>query len=187
MDKDLGESVTYWLQEWRDGNQSALERVTALIYRDLRRRAAHYLAGEQVGHTLQPTALVHEAYLQVASIRDVDWQTRGHFIALMAQIMRRVLIDHARRRKSAKRTPPMASEPSGEMTPATLDLLVVDEALTRMTGRYPRLAQVVELRFWGGLESEEIAQVLDVSLTTVERDWRFARAWLQDQIGTAPD
>lgn len=81
----------------------------------------------------------------------------------------------------------MASEPSGEMTPATLDLLVVDEALTRMTGRYPRLAQVVELRFWGGLESEEIAQVLDVSLTTVERDWRFARAWLQDQIGTAPD
>jgi RNA polymerase sigma factor (TIGR02999 family) len=185
MATNLAESVTFWLQQWRDGDESALERITALIYRDLRRLAAHYLAGEQAGHTLQPTALVHEAYLQVASIRDVDWKTRSHFIALMAQIMRRILIDHARRRKSVKRTPSpaVASEPAGGFTPATLDVLSVDEALTRMTARYPRPAQVVELRFFGGLESEEIARVLEVSLTTVERDWRFARAWLQDQMG----
>jgi RNA polymerase sigma factor (TIGR02999 family) len=184
MAANLSESVTFWLQQWRDGDQSALERITALIYRDLRRLASHYLAGEQAGHTLQPTALVHEAYLQVASIRDVDWKTRSHFIALMAQIMRRILIDHARRRKSAKRTPPLAvaSGPRGA-TAATLDVLSVDEALTRMTTRYPRPAQVVELRFFGGLESEEIARVLEISLTTVERDWRFARAWLQDQMG----
>ena len=186
MAANLSESVTFWLQQWREGDESALERITALIYRDLRRLAGHYLAGEQAGHTLQPTALVHEAYLQVASIRDVDWKTRSHFVALMAQIMRRILIDHARRRKSAKRTPPAAvARGHGGMTAATLDVLSVDEALTRMTSRYPRPAQVVELRFFGGLESEEIARVLEVSLTTVERDWRFARAWLQDQMGAA--
>jgi RNA polymerase sigma-70 factor, ECF subfamily len=185
MATNLSESVTLWLQQWRDGDEYALERITALIYGDLRRLAAHYLAGEQAGHTLQPTALVHEAYLQVGSIRDVDWKTRSHFIALMAQIMRRILIDHARRRKSAKRTPPVAAEPAGGLAPATLDVLSVDEALKRMTVQYPRPAQVVELRFFGGLESEEIARVLEVSLTTVERDWRFARAWLQDQMGAA--
>ena len=185
MGSNLAESVTFWLREWRDGDESALERITSLIYRDLRRLAAHYLAGEQSGHTLQPTALVHEAYLQVASIREVDWKARGHFIALMAQIMRRILIDHARRRRSAKRTPlpQLASGSIGGLTLAALDVLLVDEALTRMTARYPRPAQVVELRFFGGLESEEIAQVMEISLTTVERDWRFARAWLQDQLG----
>jgi RNA polymerase sigma factor (TIGR02999 family) len=189
MASNLADSVTFWLHQWRDGNESAMERIAALIYRDLRRLAAHYLAGEQTGHTLQPTALVHEAFLQVASIREVDWKTRSHFIALVAQIMRRVLIDHARRRKSAKRMPPppVASGPAWGSALATLDVLSVDEALTRMTARYPRPAQVVELRFFGGLESEEIARVLEVSLTTVERDWRFARAWLQDQMGAAPE
>jgi RNA polymerase sigma factor (TIGR02999 family) len=173
------------LLQWRQGNDKALERITDLVYRDLKRLAAHYLDGEQASKTLQPTALVHEAYLHIASIRDLDWKARGQFIAVMAQMMRRILIDHARRRKSAKRD---SGQPlniaGGEGEPQVLDMLLVDQVLDRMSSRYPRHAEIVQLRFFGGLESKEIAEVMDISLTTVERDWRFARAWLQKQLSS---
>jgi len=180
------ESVTGWLHRWREGDAEALERVTELVYRDLKRLAAYYLDGEQTGHTLQPTALVHEAYLHVSSLREIDWKARGQFVAMMAQMMRRILIDHARRRKAAKRDAAevIAVSPEGS-APEMVDLLAVDQALERMSSRYPRHAQIVELRFFGGLESKEIADVLEVSLTTVERDWRFARAWLHHQMSQA--
>ena len=177
------EGVTSWLRQWRQGDDEALARVTELVYRDLKRLAAHYLDREQSGHTFQPTALVHEAYLQIASIREFDWQARGQFIAVIAQMMRRILIDHARRRKAAKRDAGAGLEPaSNNPSDPLLDILAVDQALQRMASRHPRPTQIVELRFFGGLETAEIAQVLDVSVTTVEREWRFAKAWLQARI-----
>jgi len=176
------ESVTGWLRLWRDGDELALERITELIYGDLKRLAAYYLDGERTGHTLQPTALVHEAYLHIASVREFDWKARGQFVAVMAQMMRRILIDHARRRKAARRDSGNAVLPEASDAPEMIDILAVDQALERMSSRYPRHAHIVQLRFFGGLEGAEIAQILDVSLTTVERDWRFARAWLQNQM-----
>ena len=180
----LDDGVTRWLREWRDGDDGAIDRVTEEIYKDLRRLAGHYLSGEQSGHTLPATALVHEAYLHLAEVRDFDWKARGHFVAVMAQMMRRILIDHARARRAAKRDA-SAFEPvtvaSGD---AILDVVLVDEALTRLAAVYPRHAEAVQLRFFGGLSSPEIATVLSTSLATVERDWRFAKAWLADAIGT---
>lgn len=178
------DSVTSWLLQWRDGDDGALERVTELVYRDLKRLAAHYLRGEKHGHTLQPTALVHEAYLHVAAVRDLDWKARGQFVAVLAQMMRRVLIDHARRRNAAKRDAGAITTWPGENDPANgvIDVLALDEALQRMAARYPRHAEIVQLRFFGDLEAKEVAAVMEISLATVERDWRFARAWLQDQL-----
>jgi RNA polymerase sigma factor (TIGR02999 family) len=183
IDMEVGDSVTQWLHLWRDGDQEAIERVTELVYQDLRRLAAYHLGGESNANTMQPTALVHEAYLRVSSIRNVDWKGRGHFISVVTQIMRRILVDHARARKAAKRD-------SSAMDPVTmlrdaggqLDILVIDQALNRMATRHPRCSQVVELRFFGDLEFQEIAEVMDISLATVERDWRFARAWLQEKL-----
>jgi RNA polymerase sigma-70 factor (ECF subfamily) len=179
------ESVTGWLFLWRQGDDKALERITNVVYRDLKRLAWHYLDHEHNGHTLQPTDLVHEAYLHIASIRELDWKARGQFIAVMAQMMRRILIDHARRRKSAKRDPaqPLAMLPA-EAGTQIFDVLQVDQALERLSSRYPRHAQIVQLRFFGGLEMKEIAGVMDISPSTAERDWRFARAWLQKQMAT---
>ncbi len=176
---DLGTSVTEWLQLWRDGDEQAISRVTDLVYRDLRRLAAFYLNGESQANTLQPTALVHEAYLRVSQIRKIDWQNRGHFIAIVTSLMRRIMVDHARARKAAKRDGILPEErrPSPELR--QLDTLAVDQALVRMSERYPRCAQIVEFRFFGDLEFREIAEVMNLSLATVERDWRFARAWLQ--------
>ncbi len=179
------ESVTGWLVRWRQGDDLALERVTDLVYRDLKRLAAHYLDGERSANTLQPTALVHEAYLHIASVRDLDWQARGQFIAVVARMMRRILIDHARRRNSAKRDDGQMLEWTEGQETETLDVLAVDQALNRMASRYPRHAEIVQLRFFGGLESKEVAELMEVSLTTVERDWRFARAWLQNQLSVS--
>lgn len=187
MGASIPESITYWLQQWHAGDDKAIERIAPLVYSDLKRLAAHYLNSEVPGHTLQATALVHEAYLHLESIREIDFQERGHFIAVMAQTMRRVLIDHARRRKSAKRDPANAlpAPSSANLESASIDVLQVDQALTRMETEYPRQAKVVELRFFGGLEGPEIAKVLDISLATVERDWRFAKAWLQTAMADA--
>ncbi len=162
--------------------------MTALVYRDLRRLAAHYLSREARDHTLQPTALVHEAYLHLASVRGFDWKAKGQFIAVVAQMMRRILVDHARRRKAAKRaagtvvnvtvnTLDIAAD-----APSRLDVLLVDQVLSRMAETYPRHADSVELRFFGGLTSPEIAKVLNISVATVERDWRFAKAWLHAEM-----
>ena len=180
----LEESVTLWLRRWQQGDDAAIERITALVYRDLRRMAAHYLQSERSGHTLEPTALVHEAYLHLAGIRDIDWKARRQFVSVMAQMMRRILIDHARRRGAAKRNSGESGATEAK-EPGTFDALVVDQALTRLAAQYPRHAQVVELRFFGGLDSGEVAHVLDVSVATVERDWRFAKAWLESEISSA--
>ncbi len=177
------QSVTYWLSQWRDGDTQALEHVTEAVYQELRRLAVHYLDGEKSGHTLQPTDLVHEAYLHISGIREFDWKARGQFVGVLAQMMRRILIDHARGRDAAKRQPDAVWEERQKLLSAgIIDVLVVDQSLTRLAVRFPRQAKVVELRFFGGLESAEAAQVLEISLATVERDWRFAKAWLQKEF-----
>lgn len=179
----LDSQITVWLREWRDGDDLAIERVTADVYAELRRLAAHYLRGEQSAHTLQPTALVHEAYLQIEAVRDFDWRARGQFIAVLAQMMRRILVDHARRRNADKRQVPHPSDvPVVDLGAPSLDVILVDELLSRMSQEHPRHAQAVELRFFGGLSSPEIANALEISLATVERDWRFAKAWLQAEL-----
>ena len=179
----IPESVTGWLHLWRAGDDLAIEQVTALVYRDLRRMAAYYLSGESNANTLQPTALVHEAYLHVSAIRDLDWKDRGQFIGVVARMMRRILVDHARNRKAAKRNAAQADPPGRASHPMSpLDVLAVDGALTHMATRYPRCCEIVELRFFGDLEFSEIAESLNLSLSTVERDWRFARAWLQSRM-----
>ena len=178
----IGDSVTEWLLQWRGGDDLALDRVTALVYKDLRRLAAYYLSGESSANTLQATALVHEAYLRVAAVRDFDWKERGQFIAVVAQMMRRILVDHARSRKAVKRDVSQVEPQKGDADWSPVDVLAVDAALEKMAEHHPRCCKVVELRFFGDLEFKEIAEVLDVSLGTVERDWRFARAWLQKKM-----
>lgn len=179
---EIGEDVTEWLRLWQEGDERAVERVTELVYRDLRRLAAFYLNGESQANTLQPTALVHEAYLRVSVIRDIDWQSRGHFVSVVANIMRRILVDHARARNAAKRDHRSLDADLVLREPHRIDILAVDQALDRMSLHYPRCSQVVELRFFGDLEFQEIAQVMDTSLATIERDWRFARAWLRKNM-----
>jgi RNA polymerase sigma factor (TIGR02999 family) len=169
------------LGKWRDGDRDAGEQVIAFVYRDLRALAAHFLNNERPDHTLQPTALVHEAYLRLASGRPVQWQNRAHFIAVAARQMRRILIDHARGHKAAKRNNSMiaismSDEPA---SPTHLEsVLALNSVLEELESHDPRVAQIVELRVFGGLTEKEIGVVLDTSLSTVKRDWAFARAWL---------
>jgi RNA polymerase sigma factor (TIGR02999 family) len=179
---DVGESVTQWLRLWNEGDQQAVERVTALVYSDLRRLAAYHLARESHADTLQPTALVHEAYLRVSAIRNIDWKGRAHFLSVVTGTMRRILVDHARARAAAKRDNcGFGAEEAGRES-TQLDILAIDQALKRLAVSYPRCARVVELRFFGDMEYHEIAKLMDMSLATVERDWRFARAWLQKKM-----
>jgi RNA polymerase sigma factor (TIGR02999 family) len=176
------ESVTFWLQRWHAGDDGSLEQLTRLVYGDLRRLAARYLRDETPGHTLQATALVHELYLRISSVQDVEWKSRGHFIAVSAQMMRRILIDHARKRQAAKRDSGGSLAAVSRIAASDPDILDVDRALNKLAEDYPVHARLVELRFFGGLDLPEVAQVLDLSLRTVERDWNFARAWLQHEV-----
>jgi RNA polymerase sigma factor (TIGR02999 family) len=175
------------LGRWRGGDEQARERVMALVYQELRRRAAAYLRRERAGHTLQPTALVHEAYLRLVDQDRVAWQGRAHFMAVAASMMRRVLMDHGRRQKARKRGGGAVSRvtldeqliPSGTRG---LDLFALDEALEALEALDPLKARIVELRAFGGLEVEEAAEVLGVSTPTVKRHWAFALAWLQQRL-----
>ena len=180
------ESVTRWLELWRDGDAEAIERVTALVYQDLRRLAAYHLKAESDADTLQATALVHEVYLRMGSLRSIDWKGRPHFISVVTRMMRRILVDQARARNAAKRDAAAMEENPPAHEPRLLDTLAVDQALERIAQHYPRCAQIVELRFFGDLDFQEIAGVLDISLATVERDWRFARAWLKKNMSGSP-
>jgi RNA polymerase sigma-70 factor, ECF subfamily len=175
--------VTRLLQAWAAGDLEARERAVALVYRELRRRAAAHLRRERPGHTLQPTALVHEAYIRLVDQRHAAWQNRAHFLAVASQMMRRILVDRARARRAVKR--------SGQWTQVTLDhatglptmpkgvdLLDLDAALAELAAFDARKSRIAELRFFGGLSLEEMSHVLDVSSRTVERDWQLARAWL---------
>jgi RNA polymerase sigma factor (TIGR02999 family) len=179
--------ITELLEQWSVGNQSALDRLYPLVYEELRRLARSYMKREQKGHTLQTTALINEAYVRLVDQHNVHWENRSHFFAISAQIMRRILVDHARRYLQAKRgggalrvsldeVMIVASERSEEV-------LMLDEALGNLARVDPRRCQVVELRYFAGLNNEEIASVLKISENTVMRDWNLARAWLYQQLG----
>jgi RNA polymerase sigma-70 factor, ECF subfamily len=184
-------NVTDLLLEWRGGSESALERLIPLVYEELRRVARRCLRHERAYHTLQTTGLVNEAYLRLVRSSRVQWRDRTHFFALTAQLMRRVLVDEARRRGYQKRGGNLTRVTLDE-TPAVLpenpeDLIALDEALTRLADVAPRKVRVVELRFFGGLTIEETAEVLEVSTDIVKREWRTAKLWLLRELNEQPD
>ena len=178
--------ITELLAEWRDGNQSALDELYPLVYDELHRLARIYMSRERKDHTLQTTALINEAYVRLVDQKNVNWANRSHFFAISAQIMRRILIDHARRHAYAKRgggAKQVSLEEVAAIVPGQgRELVRLDEALKSLAERDPRRSQVVELRYFGGLNNEEIAGVLNVSENTVTRDWNMARAWLYQQL-----
>ena len=184
------DDLTGLLVEWGQGNKAALDRLTPLVYDEIRRIAHRYVQREREGQTLQTTALVNEAYVRLAGSANISWQNRGHFYAVTAQVMRRILIDHARRRQYVKHggeTQRVAFEVAisevGLMSqPRAAELLALDEALDELSRLDPRKSRVVELRYFGGLSLEETAKVLEVSLMTVRRDWRAAKAWLYKKV-----
>jgi RNA polymerase sigma factor (TIGR02999 family) len=163
----------------------ARDELVVHVYDELRRLAASYLRRERADHTLQPTALVHEAYMRLAAQEGVDWRNREHFIGVAAEMMRRVLVDHARRHRRDKRGGGLRlplTEADGFSEGEAEDMVALDEALRRLARRHPQKSRVVELRFFGGLSIEETARILEVSDSTVERDWKFARAWLAREM-----
>ena len=183
--------ITDWLGMWSRGDETALERLAPYVYDELRRLADAYLRKERPDHTLQATALVHEAYLRLHDVRDIKWESRGQFVALAAQVMRRILVDHARKHSAAKRGAGAYKLPLERIENAAArldtDLVLLDEALDKLASEFPRQAQVVELLFFGGLTTAEVADVMtgrgiEISQRTVERDWRFARARLYEYI-----
>jgi RNA polymerase sigma-70 factor, ECF subfamily len=176
--------ITDLLQDWRAGKPEAKDCLIHLIYGDLHRIAARHLRKEQSAFTLQATALVHEVYLRLHSVRGIDWKARGQFMAVVASLMRNILVDHARSRKSLKRHSRGGRSPFhlDLHSESELDVVAVDIALNKMTAEFPRTARVVELRFFGGLNAPEIANVTGLALSTVEREWRFAKAWLREEI-----
>jgi len=173
--------VTRLLKAWCRGDASALEQLAPLVEQELRRLARLYLSGEQTGHTLQPTALINEAYVRLLEWNAVEWQDRAHFLAVAAKMMRRILVSHAVARRSDKRggSAVLVSLAEAAGVPErTEDLVALDTALTRLTEMDERKGRLVELRFFGGLTAEEAAEVLGISLRTVHREWDLARAWL---------
>jgi RNA polymerase sigma factor (TIGR02999 family) len=168
--------------DWSNGNESALDQVLPVIYDELRRLAAYHIKRERRSHTLQATALVHEAYMRLINQRQVDFRNRGQFLALASEMMRRILVSHARKRAAAKRG---GQEQRVSLSVADLsskeqdvDLIMLDDALTKLAARDFRKSRVVELKFFGGLKTDEIADLLQISGATVEREWTLARAWL---------
>jgi RNA polymerase sigma factor (TIGR02999 family) len=183
----LSHNITHLLKEWSAGDQRALDRLTPLVYVELRQLATRFMRRERPGHTLQTTALIHEAYLRLIDANDVHWQGRAHFFAIAANIMRRILVEHARRRNADKRGGSIVRLPLDETLAVAdetdVDLLAIDEALDRLATVDPQQARIVELRFFSGLSVEETAAALGVSPKTVKRDWSVARAWLRREIG----
>jgi RNA polymerase sigma factor (TIGR02999 family) len=185
-----GTDTTQLLRAWASGDSEALEQLTPRVYRELRRMAARLLQNERPGFSLQSTDLVHEAYLRLVNARELEWQHRAHFFAVSATLMRRILLDRARRRAAAKR--------GGKQEPLdltrTLDiaqtkarqLVALDDALNALAEVDPRKSRIVELRFFGGLSVKETAEVVKVSSDTVMRDWKMARAWLLTELSTRP-
>ena len=183
--------VTQLLSAWRAGDERALEQLMPLVYGELRRLAGRYLNRERAGHTLETHDLIHEAFLRLVDQRKVDWQSRGHFFGIAAQMMRRILVDHARRRGAHRRGGDVRQLVLDEMPDLAVsrdeDLVALDEALTELAAADEPLARIVELRFFGGLDHDEIAALLGVSNPTVRRRWRLAKAWLYRRLsGEAP-
>ncbi len=207
MEENPDHSVTRLLAQWRGGDEVALNKITALLYQELRALAQRHLHRERPNHTIQRTALVHEAFLRLADQQSVDWQSRAHFFALASSIMRRILVDHARARQAAKRgggaavlsldqmaegkesdeTAPTCgrdaiAEPRDKTDEDKDDIAAIDEVLTRLATVDSRQAQIVEMRYFGGLTIEETAQALNISDATVKREWTLARAWLRREL-----
>ncbi len=186
MDSQPSAEITRLLQAWGKGDQAALDRLTPLVYDELRRMARRYMRREREGHTLQTTALVNEAYLRLVDVTHADWHDRAHFFAVSAQMMRRILVDAARARASERR--------GGQMVRAELEtipdlssgrdreIVAIDDALGALAELDPRKAKVIELRFFGGLSVEETAEVLKISPQSVLRDWKLAKAWLMREL-----
>ena len=182
------EGVTQLLIDWSKGDQAALERLMPLVYNELRRLAGNYLRRERQGHTLQPTALVNEAYLRLVDQKNAKWQNRAHFFGVAAQVMRRILVDHARRHGASKRGEGVRclsiDEAKDVAASNEMPILALDHALDRLETVDAELARIVELRAFGGLTIEEAAHVLSVSPSTAKRDWRTAKAWLTRELGS---
>ena len=177
--------VSGLLRAWSDGDRAALDRLTPIVYDELRRLARRYMRGERPGHSLQTTALVNEAYMRLVDYKRMQWQNRAHFFAVSSQLMRRILVDHARRRnlKRGGDVPHISFEDTAEVgNDRAADLVAVDDALDALARVDPRKVQVVEMRFFGGLSVEETAQVLKISPVTVMRDWSTAKAWLYREL-----
>ena len=180
--------ITQLLLAWRNGETQALDSLMPIVLRELKKIARNFMRGQRVGHTLQTTALVNEAYVRLVDSNRVNWQDRSHFFAISAQLMRRILVDIARRKNSAKR--------GGERVQVSLaddvkaapqketDVVALDEALERLADLNPRHSRIVELKYFGGLTEEEIAETLEISVRTVRRDWNLARAWLFRELKT---
>ncbi len=185
--------ATALLSQWRQGNDKALERLMPLVHAELHRLAAGYMRNERKDHTLQATALIHEAYLRLIDQRDVEWQSSVHFIALAANTMRRILVDHARARSGAKRGGGARNIPLENVAEIASgqdpEVVAVDEALTELSRLDPVLGRIVELRYFGGMKNEEIAEIMQVSPPTVTRRMRMAKAWLHRYMtdGEEPD
>jgi RNA polymerase sigma factor (TIGR02999 family) len=185
LNPPIESEVTTLLQEWSDGDQAALEKLTPIVYQELRRLARHYMRGERTNITLQTTALVNEAYLRLVDCKRMRFKDRVHFFAVSAQLMRRILVDHARRRnlKRGAGLRHLSLDEAASFGPdRNSDLVILDDAMRALARFDARKAQVVELRFFGGLSVEETAEVLNISPITVMRDWSTARAWLYREM-----
>ncbi len=206
MSQEPDQPVTQLLASWRGGNQAALGELTGLVYQELRSLAQRHLRRERPNHTIQRTALVHEAFVRLVNQQSVDWQSRAHFFGLASNLMRRILVDHARARLASKRgggmvavsldeitnpsdpmdthspTGPSHAEPAHIDSETDEDVTAIDAALTRLNVLDERQAKIVEMRYFGGLTIEETAQVLDISDATVKREWTLARAWLRREL-----
>ena len=185
----MPDDVTRLLQEWRNGSQEALDRLIPLVYAELRTLAARYLSRERADHTLQTTALVHEAYVKLVDQHSVDWQNRAHFFGVAANLMRRILVDEARHRNRVKRGAGVRPDVLDDLPVAAtqgpidaIDTIALDRALQELEKLDPEQARLVELRFFGGLTLEETATVLDVSPATVKREWAIAKGWLYREL-----
>ncbi len=178
--------ITDILANARSGNPEAIHRLMPLVYSELHALAQHAMRGQRAGHTLQATALVHESFLRLVGGAPVSWQDRVHFVAVAAKTMRQILVDHARAQRAEKRGGNKKQKPitlvAASAGPEPLDLLALDEALIALSENEPRSARVVELRFFGGLTREEVAEVLGLTVRTVDRDWKFAQGWLHREM-----
>lgn len=186
MDSSTKHQVTQYLHAWSGGDRDALDALIPLVYAELHRLASGYMRAERQGHILQTTALINEAWMQLSDWQNMEWKSKAHFLGIAARVMRRVLVDIARSREYLKRggqaLQVTLTDAVGMTIQPNLDLIALHEALNRLAELSPRQSQVVEMRFFGGMEEDEVAAVLGISVPTVKRDWRLARLWLLNEL-----